>query len=129
MKSGCIQILGHPGNPSYQIDQEEIVRAAKDNNVAIEINNSSFKNSRLGSEPYCVKLIELVDKHNWKISVGSDAHISLDVGNFEIAIEKLTQQGFNSERIVNKTPTSFLSFLSEHGCKVKDELSEWLINR
>ncbi|TCS43094.1 phosphatase [Reinekea marinisedimentorum] len=126
MKSGCIQILGHPGNPAYPIDQEEVVRAAKDNNVAIEINNSSFKSSRVGSEPYCVQLMELVDKHNWKLSVSSDAHISLDVGKFEIAVAKLTQVGFDPEKIVNKTPQRFLSFLAEHGCTAREELSDWL---
>lgn len=126
MESGCVQILGHPGNPAFPIDQEEVVRAAKHNNVAIEINNSSFKSSRVGSEPYCVKLIELVDKHNWKLSVGSDAHISLDVGKFEVAVAKLEALGFSVDQIVNSTPGSFLSFLAEHGCNAKAELADWL---
>ena len=42
METGLIQILGHPGNPNYPINIGEVVRAARDNNVLIEINNSSF---------------------------------------------------------------------------------------
>lgn len=126
MESGCIQILGHPGNPSFPVEQEDVVLAAKDNNVAIEINNSSFNSSRVGSEPYCIKLIELVDKHNWKVSVGSDAHISFDIGAFDSSINALTRQGFNEKNIVNRTPESFLDFLSEHGKSAKVELADWL---
>lgn len=126
IESGVIQIIGHPGNPNYSIDQEEVVRAAKDNNVLIEINNSSFVHSRTGSEPFCASLIELVDKHNWKISLGSDAHISFQVGNFDHAAALLESSNFDESKIVTKTPKQFLAFLSEHGKQVSDELESWL---
>lgn len=126
IESGVIQILGHPGNPNYPLHQEEVVRAAKDNNVLIEVNNSSFVHSRNGSAPFCTSLIELVDKHSWKVSVGSDAHISFQVGIFEQAIAALQQANFNLENIVNRTPASFLNFLSEHGKPIASELQQWL---
>ena len=126
IESGYVQIIGHPGNPNYPIDQEEVIRAAKDNNVVFEINNSSFKASRKGSEPHCLELISLIDKHDWKVCVGSDAHISLDVGLFERSIGALTQQGFNENNIVNRTPKSLLGFLEQHGRPVVDELQDWL---
>lgn len=126
MESGCIQIIGHPGNPNYPVNQEDIVWAAKDNNVLLEINNSSFNHSRVGSSPYCHQLIECINKHDWKISVGSDAHISLHVGLFDDAIQALTSLGFNEEHIVTQTPDRFLSFLAEHGKPVKQELNDWL---
>ncbi|WP_354623417.1 phosphatase [Psychromonas sp. MME2] len=126
MESGVIQIIGHPGNPNYPVDQEEIVRAAKDNNVLLEINNSSFTHSRQGSAPFCSSLIELVDKHNGKISLGSDAHISFQVGIFDQAIEKLIALNFNEKNIISKTPERFVSFLGEHGKPVAKELAPWL---
>ncbi|WP_022942741.1 phosphatase [Psychromonas hadalis] len=128
IESGVIQIMGHLGNPNYPLYQEEIVRAAKDNNVLIEINNSSFNHSRNGSAPFCVSLIEFVDKHSWKVSVGSDAHISFQVGIFDQAIEALQRVNFNEKNIANRTPAAFIDFLSEHGKSVAEELQPWLKN-
>lgn len=126
IESGVIQIMGHLGNPNYPLYQEEIVRAAKDNNVLIEINNSSLNHSRNGSAPFCTSLIELVDKHSWKISVSSDAHISFQVGIFDQAIEIIQKVDFNVENIVNRTPATFIQFLAEHGKPVAEELQPWL---
>lgn len=126
IESGVIQIIGHPGNPNYPIDQDEVVRAAKDNNVLLEINNSSFSHSRQGSAPFCASLIELVDKHGARISLGSDAHISFQVGIFDHAIEKLNALQFNEKNIVSKTPQRFLAFLAEHDKPVAEELAPWL---
>ena len=126
IESGVIQIIGHPGNPNYPVIQEDIVRAAKDHNVLLEINNSSFTQSREGSAPYCSSLVELIDKHNGKISLGSDAHISFDVGRFDQAIGTLSSAGFKEENITTATPKRFLSFLTEHGKSVEQELEQWL---
>jgi putative hydrolase len=126
IKSGVIQIIGHPGNPNYPIIQEDIVKAAKDHNVLLEINNSSFTQSREGSAPFCSSLIELISKHDGKISLGSDAHISFDVGRFDQAISALHAVGFNEGNIITATPKRFLSFLTEHGKCVETELNQWL---
>jgi putative hydrolase len=125
MESGVIQIIGHPGNPNYPVDQDEIVRAAKDNNVLLEINNSSLTLSRVGSEPYCVALLEVIMKHDWKISLGSDAHISFDVGNFDKAEEKLVQVGFDENNITTQTPGRFFEFLQQHNKTIDAELLSW----
>lgn len=126
MESGAIQIIGHPGNPNYPVIQDDIVRAAKDNNVLLEFNNSSFDHSRQGSAPFCTSLLECVMKHDWKISVGSDAHISFDVGRFDHVIALIEQTGFDPDKVMTKTPQRFLSFLEEHGKPVKQELKTWL---
>ncbi|MDN3649131.1 phosphatase [Reinekea marina] len=125
IKSGVVQIIGHPGNPNYPINQDEVVRAAKDNNVLLEINNSSFLLSRKGSEPICKRLLETVANHDWKISVSSDAHISYDVGKFDQAEAIIEKVGFNPDNIVTKTPKRFLSFLQDHGKSFDAELLEW----
>ncbi|WLD56712.1 phosphatase [Salinispirillum sp. LH 10-3-1] len=126
IESGRCQIIGHPGNPSYPINQEEVVRAARDHNVVLEINNSSFVASRLGSEPQCILLMELIDRLDWKVSFGSDAHIAYSVGDFSTSIAKAESIGFPVERIVNRDAKSFLSFLGEHNKPVATELKEWL---
>lgn len=124
--SGQCQILGHPGNPNYPLDYAEVIRAAKDNNVLIEINNSSFSHSRLGSEDNCLRILELVDQLDWKVVFSSDAHIAYHVGNVEKCLSKAEQVGFPLERVVNRTAKSFLAFLSEHGKSVQSDLETWL---
>lgn len=124
--TGNCHILGHPGNPNYPLNYEEVIRAAKDNNVLVEINNSSFSHSRLGSEENCLQILELVDKLDWKVVFSSDAHISYHVGNVEHCLEKAKKIGFPLERVVNRNARSFLAFLSEHGKGVENELESWL---
>lgn len=125
LKTGHCQILGHPGNPNYPLDYEEVVRAARDNNVLIEINNSSFTHSRLGSEPNCVRIMELVDKLDWKVSFGSDSHSAFTLGEFGACKEKAESIGFPEERVVTANAPRFLAFLAEHDKPVADELADW----
>jgi putative hydrolase len=50
MDNPNLHIIGHAGNPRYPIFEEELVKKAKEKNILIEINNSSFIRSRAGSE-------------------------------------------------------------------------------
>ena len=125
IESGVVQVIGHPGNPAYPINHDEIVRAAKSNNVLLEINNSSFLQSRKGSRPFCEAIVDCVMKHDWKVSVSSDAHISFDVGNFQAACDVLIKKGFPECKIVTQNPARFFSFLAEHGKQIPEELLTW----
>ncbi len=124
ISSGCIQILGHPGNPNFPLDYEEVVRAARDHNVAIEINNSSFMHSRAGSEPNCLKLMELVDRLDWKVVFASDAHSAFSLGEVDTCIAKAEKIGFPSSRVLSTSPGRLLQFLAEHDKPVVAELPE-----
>lgn len=122
LKSGNCQILGHPGNPNYPLDFAEVIRVAKDNNVHIEVNNSSFAHSRLGSAPYCKNIMELVDRLDWKVCFASDAHVAYDVGNCSNSVELAKEIGFG----INRNAKSLLAFLAEHNKTVVTELADWL---
>ncbi len=125
LKTGRCQILGHLGNPNYPLDYEEVVRAAKDNNVLIEINNSSFTHSRQGSEPNCLHLLELVDRLDWKVSFGSDSHSAFTLGEFGACIDRAESVGFPESRVVTANAPRFLAFLAEHDKPVAAELEAW----
>ncbi len=127
-ESGFIQVFGHPGNPSFPVHEEEIVRAAKDNNVVIEINNSSLTHSRAGSEPNCIRFLELIDKLDWKVVFASDSHSAFHLGVVDQCIVKAREVGFPSERVLSVTPKRLLDFLAEHDKPVVGELSEWAEN-
>ncbi len=126
METGLIQILGHPGNPNYPIQIDEVVRAARDNNVLIEINNSSFVSSRLGSEPYCMQILETVHALDWKVALSSDSHVHYTVGDVDVALGKIESIGFPEDNIVTLNARRLIEFLGEHGKPVVRELSDWL---
>lgn len=125
-KTGKVQIFGHPGNPNFLLDEEEVIRAAKDNNVVLEINNSSFSHSRVGSEPVCLRLLELVDKLDWKVVFSSDSHSAFHLGILDHCIAKAQQVGFPFERVLSVSPARLLAFLAEHDKPVAQELAPWL---
>ncbi len=123
ISSGKCQIIGHPGNPAFPIDIDEVVRAAKDNNVLLEINNSSFHLSRKGSRKNCMAIIESVKKHDWKLSVSSDSHIATTIGDFGYSIEALEKAGFPEKNIVTSSAPKLIAFLAEHGKDVAEEIT------
>ncbi|MGF6907876.1 phosphatase [Fusobacterium sp. PH5-44] len=113
MKNQQVDIITHPGNPGFPIDYEKIVENAKKYKVALELNNSSFYTSRKGSAPNCEKILSLCKDNGNTISLGSDAHISYDIGNFKYAIELLEKYDFPTEKIINTNIELLTAFLAE----------------
>ncbi len=112
MKQPYVDIIVHPGNPEYPIDIEKVVVAAKELNVFIEINNSSFSVSRRGSEVNCCEIAKMVKRYNSMVSIGSDAHIYTDVGNFTKAREVIAQAGLEKDNILNTSSQALKTYLS-----------------
>ncbi|MCM1991014.1 phosphatase [Oceanirhabdus seepicola] len=119
MENPNVIIIGHPGNPQFPIHEEEVVKRAKELDVLIEINNSSFGTSRPGSKEKCLNIAKLCMKHKVNIILGSDAHISYQIGDFSLAMCELKKIGFNEELIINNNYEKFLDFLRSKG-KIKD---------
>lgn len=122
IQSGKIQVIGHPGNPSYPFDHEAVISEAVKHNVAVEINNSSFLESRHGSEPNCLGILKMVKQLGGLVSVGSDSHISYQLGEFSKSIEAIEKVGIDEDRIVNLNLSRFKEFLALHGKAVVAEI-------
>ncbi len=119
MDNPNIDILGHIGNPQFPINPEEIVKKAKDNNILIEINNSSFLYSRASGEQTCIEVIELCKLYEVKIIMNSDAHICFAIGNFDESIKRIRNADMPEELIINNSPRDFIDYLQNKG-KVQD---------
>lgn len=118
MINSPIDVLVHPGNPEFLLDPEEVVKAAKEYNVLIEINNSSLLGgSRKGSYDNCLAFAEAIVRNNWKVSLGSDSHISFDVGNFNKALTLIEQGKLKEEHIINTDINKIKNFLRSKGRK------------
>lgn len=115
MDNPNIHIIGHAGNPKFPIYEEELVKKAKENNILIEINNSSFVSSRAGSEKTCASIARLCKEHKVRIILNSDAHFCFAIGNFDAALKVLKEIDMPEELIINRSPSELLEFLNEKG--------------
>ncbi|WP_294658229.1 phosphatase [uncultured Fusobacterium sp.] len=111
IRSQKIDIMVHLGNPQFPLEYELVVQEAVKAGVAIEINNSSLKNSRKGSRPNCKKILELCKKYEAIVSLGTDSHISYDIGEFKEAQLLIEEVGYPVESIINYSMENLDKFL------------------
>lgn len=115
MENKYVDIIAHPGNPAFPLHYEQIVRKAKETDTLIEINNSSFVSSRVGSLDNCIEIARLCKEHEVMITVGSDAHIAFDVGRFDKAVEVLKAIDMPEHLIVNFSKEKLIELLKSKG--------------
>lgn len=106
-----VDVVVHPGNPEYLIDEEAVVRAAAEHGVALEINNSSLTVVRKGSRPHCDNIACLAKEYGCKIMVGSDSHFAFSVGNFGAAAELIEKHGIPAELVLNTSVDLIMNHL------------------
>lgn len=119
MDNPNVHIIGHSGNPSFPIYEEELVKKAKEKNILIEINNSSFIRSRIGSEKTCAKIARLCKENGVRIILNSDAHSCFYIGNFDAALKILKDIDMPEELIINRSKTELLNYLKDKGKKIE----------
>jgi putative hydrolase len=107
-----VDILVHPGNPFFPFEIEPVLEAAKENSVLLEINNSSFLTSRVGSKESCEKIAKALFENGLDVILGSDAHFHASVGRLEKALELAANAGFGKDRIINFSSEKMLEFLN-----------------
>ncbi|MBU3201718.1 phosphatase [Clostridium estertheticum] len=115
MDNPYVNILGHIGNPKFPIHEEEIIKKAKEKNILIELNNSSFVSSRLGSDKNCTKIAKLCKEFGVRIIVNSDAHFCFSIANFSTVEKILAEIHMPEELIINTNKESLIKFLKEKG--------------
>lgn len=116
---GCMQahrkvrFISHPDDERCPLDYGMLVRAAKDNNVALEVNNSSLVpgNSRLNADKNYRIMLEYCEKYRVPVVVNTDAHDPSAVGHFEAALALLHETGFPEDLVLNTDCQKLLSFL------------------
>ena len=108
-----IDIISHPGDGTAKLNFEPIVLAAKEHHTLLEINNSSLKPARhkadaLGNN---LTLLRLCKKYEVPVILGSDAHISFDIANYEHVYKLLAETEFPEELIMNRDVNMFKKYL------------------
>ncbi|MDE6061641.1 MAG: phosphatase [Duncaniella sp.] len=108
-----INIISHPGDGTAQLDFEPLVIAAKENHTLLEINNSSLnpvrhKTEALGNN---LEILRLCKRYEVPVILGSDAHISFDIANYEYLPPLLNETEFPEDLIMNTSVEKFRNYL------------------
>ena len=111
MENPNVHIIGHSGNPSFPIYEEEVVKKAKEKDIMIELNNSSFVSSRKGSDVYCTKIAKLCKECGTRVVMGSDAHTCFHIGEFSEVINLLKSIQMPEKLVMNTSKKKFIEYL------------------
>jgi putative hydrolase len=111
MDNPYIDMLGHIDSPLYKLDYDAIIKKAANTNTLIEFNNGSIKGVRKGGKHNFYTMADLCMKYSCMIALGSDAHISHNVGVFDSVLEILKEVDFPDELIINNKEDIFLRTL------------------
>lgn len=98
-----VKIIGHLDDNRFVVDYEVIIKKAKEKNILLEINNSSLKPNtfRQGAWENVTTMLGICKKHGAKVILGSDAHISYDVGKFPYSEKIISDLDFPRELVIN----------------------------
>jgi len=109
-----VNVIGHPGDTRYSFDIPEIVKAASEANVLLEINNTSLMpvSFRPGGDLMIKEIILEVQNQDVPLVLGSDAHYKDDVGRMDKAYELCRNCGFPDKQILNFNTEKFLRYIS-----------------
>lgn len=110
IKNNKIDILVHPLRSQFDIDLLEVASFAIENNVILELNNRVFQNISPQHLNEYKKLVKLIKQKHHYLIMGSDSHISYDIGNFESVIDKYKYLDLTKDILLNYHP----EILSKH---------------
>ena len=110
-----IQIISHPGDGTAELDFEPIVLASKECGTLLEINNSSLKPARGKQDARTnnLEILRLCKQYEVPVILGSDAHISFDIANYQYVYDLLQESEFPELLIVNQSVEMFRNCLKK----------------
>ena len=110
-----IQIISHPGDGTAALDFEPMVLASKECGTLLEINNSSLKPTRnkVDARDNNLEILRLCKRYEVPVILGSDAHISFDIANYEHLYALLQETEFPEALIVNRSVEIFKNHLKK----------------
>ena len=119
MDNPYVNIIGHPDDSRYPVDYEQLVMAAKEKHVLLEVNNTSLNpdGPRQGAYENDIKMLKLCKQLGVCISIGSDAHIKESICDFNRAYKVLEETDFPEELIVNSDYRLYEEYIGRRNIK------------
>lgn len=113
IQNPLIHIISHPGDGVASLDFEPIARAAADSHTLLEVNSHSMRPTRnmIGARKNNMEILRLCKQMNVPVILGSDAHISFDIANYENALPLMKEVDFPKELVMNYNADRFFEYL------------------
>ena len=114
MKHEKVFFVSHPDDDHIPLDYEELVAAAKEHHVALEVNNHSLEKPerRLNCIQNYETMLRLCMQAGVPVIVSSDAHDPSGVGEFAQARKMLERVGFDEDLVLNTSVEKFKRFVN-----------------
>lgn len=114
MQNPYINIIGHPDDGRYPINYEELVKAAKQYRVLLEINNNSLNPNgfRKDTAENDRTILKLCKEYQVPVIMGSDAHVATDIRNHERIFPLLEEVDFPKELVVNRSVKELMKYVN-----------------
>lgn len=116
MQKEYIDIIGHPDDGRYRPDYEVLARTAKETGTFLEINNSSLRPGGFRENTYenAREMLYYCKKYGTVITLGSDAHVDVDILNTDYSGKLIKDTDFPEELIANTSLKKFESLLKRN---------------
>lgn len=113
IRNSFINIISHPGDGTAELEFLPAVIAAKESHTLLEINNSSLKPIRHKETARSnnLEILRLCKRFEVPVILGSDAHISFDIANYDFLLPLLQETEFPESLIMNTDVAAFKSYL------------------
>jgi len=108
-----VHIISHPGDGSAELDFEPLVLAAKESHTLLEVNNHSLapQRHRTIARDNNLEILRLCKKHHVPTILGSDAHVSFQIADYERLYPLLAETDFPDDLVMNYWPERFFEYL------------------
>lgn len=115
MQNPYVTVLGHPDDSRFPLCYEELVDAAKEAGVALEVNNSSLQpeSARKGGRENIRTLLALCREKQVPVLLGTDSHICYTVGQFGDTLALLEELDFPEKLVLNTDPSQLTRLVSQ----------------
>lgn len=112
MAMGSIDAVAHPDDPTFPLDYEALCDAAVEYKVALEVNNTSLKgNIRKNCRPNTTKMLQIAKEKGAYITVGSDAHFYLGIGEVGLSVDLIKAIDYPTDKIITYSLSQLEAFL------------------
>ena len=114
MKNPYINIIAHPDDARFPINYKELVKAAKEYHVILEVNNASLAPGSFRGDPraaYC-EMLDLCIQYQVPVTMDSDAHVDSAVGVHDYAEKVLQKVEFPEKLLVNSHPELLKDYIN-----------------
>ena len=113
MRNPFMQIISHPGDGTAELDFERLMQVSKETHTLLEINNHSLAPIRHKevARPNNLTLLRLAKKYDTPLILGSDAHFSTMIAQYDNVMPLLKEVDFPDELIINYDVERFLNYL------------------